>query len=95
MSYTASTISIRANTNVPFKDYSDEIKAYIEENYVVTGMRISVEKIISEDATTRTYTTVWVDQAAHETFLNDPIMLNYITELEAYNTANDIFVYRA
>ena len=94
MSYTTSTISIRANTNVPFKDYSAETKAYIEENYVVTGMRISVEKIISEDATTRTYTTVWVSQAAHVTFVNDPIILAHKQELETYNDNNNIFSFR-
>ena len=94
MSYTTSTITVRPNTNVPFWDYPDEVKAHIETNYVIPGLRLSVNKTFSDDQTTRTYTTTWKDRASYTTFLNDPIMLSCRTEIEAYNHSNDIFSFR-
>jgi uncharacterized radical SAM superfamily protein len=81
----------RPNTNVPFWNHTSEIRDYINENYVDTGLRIDVEVEFSQDELTRVTKEYWIDQAAFDTFRNDPFIINNLRDPAlAHNAANGI-----
>jgi hypothetical protein len=90
MSYKETRITFRSDINVPFWNWPDEVKEYIEEVYVVTGLRENIEKIISEDGFVRTYTGTWKNEVAFSTFCKDPVIIACIIDRNKYNEANDI-----
>jgi hypothetical protein len=80
----------RPNTSVKFHKSDSEFSAYIKETYIDTGKRLSKDKILSEDKLTLTLVTTWVDQAAHDEFVNDARVHADVVSRKSYNTANGI-----
>lgn len=50
------------------------VKPYIKENYLDTGKIIQAETILSEDGQTLSRVVYWESEAAHQEFLDDPII---------------------
>ena len=58
------------------------------EKYVLTGKHINVAVEVSPDGLTQTLTAIWDSEESANEFLNDPEMVTFINDQNAYqNTA--------
>lgn len=83
---------VRPSVDVPFhrQQVTEEFKAYFRNTYDITGKRISIQHIYSEDRLSLTIKGVWRDRAAYEEHLADPMINSMFSEREAYDISNGI-----
>lgn len=83
---------VRPSVDIPFhrQQVTEEFKTYFRNTYDITGKRISIQHIYSEDRLSLTIKGVWRDRAAYEEHLADSIINSMFSEREAYNNANGI-----
>jgi hypothetical protein len=68
---------VRPNTSVEFfsirnfPQIRDEFKQYMYETYMSTGKLIDSVESVSANGLTKTVTTTWVNEAAHQQWQND------------------------
>ena len=83
-------IFTRPNTNVPFYLEDAEFRAYMKTTYIDTKLRVSFSRSNSSAGLVETIVTVWRDQAAHDTWNSDSIVINQYNKRKEYNLANNI-----
>jgi len=90
--YHESRTSSRQDTTTPFFRCPDNLAQYINETYVLTGLRESEDIAISEDGLTRIVSRVWKDHYSFRMCATDTILLEMWTYTQPeYNRINNIF----
>jgi len=89
--YHESRTSIRQDTTTPFFTYPTDLAQYINETYVLTGLRESQDITISEDGLTRISSRVWKNYSAYQWCFTDPILVEmWKKDQPEYNRVNNI-----
>lgn len=83
----------RPNTTVKFYESSAEWKTYLKETYQNTGLQTSVQVSHSNGGTVATVTAIWKDQAAFNSYMNDPkVQQLFFNPRDEYSSANGIVI---
>lgn len=87
----------RPSLDVPFYDIFENTtpnnvwRPYWISTYRNTELCLSVTISTSVDELIKTWTFVWKDMDAWQTYLNDPIVvMNHVSVVQAYNSSNGI-----
>lgn len=85
---------IRASTDTKFFEDPAEFTQYVYDTYISTNLCLEHRTPnYSEDQLIKTVKSVWVDQAAIDAALLDPIWQENIQQISDYCTLNNILSY--
>ena len=98
MTWTVVTKYSRPNTDndwyneadTGFGPMTDADTAYVKNNYVDNGKRVSSNTTMSADTLERTKTFVFRDKAAYDEYAADSKIASFISAQMTYNIANNI-----
>lgn len=90
MAYQTIRTHTRPNVHVPFFLFKDEIRNYTDQTYTQTGKRLSINTTLSQDGLQQITTSVWLDEAAFNEFLADPIIASHTDLVQEYNKSVEI-----
>jgi hypothetical protein len=90
MAYKTIRTHTRPNIYVPFFLFNEEIRNYTDQTYNQTGKRVSVNTTLSEDELQQVTTSVWIDEAAFNEFLADPVIIRHTDLVQDYNKSFEI-----
>lgn len=86
MAYQTIRTHTRPNTDEPFFFFTEQIRDYFKNTYDQTGKRTSYTVTKSPDDLQQIVTSIWVDEAAFNEYLSDPVIMANDAELVKYNT---------
>ena len=100
MTWTLTTKNTRPNTGVNwynnadsgFGPMSDSDTAYVQNNYVDNGKRVSSEITVSGEGLVRCNTLVFRDEAAYNEYTADSIVTSFRNAQITYNRSNNIIL---
>jgi hypothetical protein len=78
------TTFTRPDTSFPFWTFSDTVQSHVDSTYVVPGKLTPGLTQLSVDTLTRTRVVTWLDQAAQDAYLDDPVIRAAYKEREQY-----------
>ena len=90
MAYIKKYTEVRPNETVPFWEYFSGSSQYTQEQIYTHFQMVVTERF--PDPLTRIRITAWPDEAAYNTFFNDPGIAAGFVALRAYNEQNGITV---
>tara|TARA_B100001778_G_scaffold268015_1_gene229349 strand:- start:736 stop:1035 length:300 start_codon:yes stop_codon:yes gene_type:complete len=77
------------NTETPFEQMSDSVKAYAKTNYIDTG-KFSSNITTSDDGLVITYTNIFPDEASKNEYESDSTIANEANRRNTINENNGI-----
>lgn len=78
------TTFVRPDTANPFWTFTDTVQSHVDATYIVPGKLTPGLTQLSVDGLTRTRTVTWLDQAAQDAYIADPIIQAAYKEREQY-----------
>lgn len=77
-----------------FYGVSESYRAHVKANYTDTGKLLSTDVNFDDETKTLIVVNRWTNQAAHEAFMQDPVVIQVRDERAAHNVENGITVTR-
>jgi hypothetical protein len=93
MTYNYSLIYTRLSTETPFFTVSPELTAHIDTKWRAPGALVT-SKTMSVDGLTKTSNVSFNNYTTWLEFIDDPVIIAYLTERNTYHVINNITVTR-
>lgn len=89
---------IRPSLEIPFfrprsenSPLSQEVRDYIDSNYLATGKQLFSEQTVSDNGLELTTIVIWDSMESEQEFFQDPVVIeNFVNVRAAYFAANGI-----
>lgn len=86
---TVKRVFTRPNTGINFFGMTESLRQHIQDTYITPGHCLSMN-IVNLNEFKAEVTMIWANQAAFDSYKDDPVVRQFINDRTAYNQINNV-----